>query len=393
MDAGPGLGVRHDAGCEARPGPPAAAAGLLVGMQLPDGTLDAALGLLDPASRSLCGAACATLREACARVDGRLLELLVVPEDTAGGTSGLMRRLRPYCSRLQMLQTLDLTGHAEDRLVLAIGGLLPQLVRLCCTRSPLLTEKALESLAADSGRQALREVDLVFCRHIGYAATIRLRRSLPSLELVRRQPAWLEGRFLTPFAGAGPKVEMHTYYADGSFDFTRPQQSRGYVRYLQEGDGFLYDSLQYCNFGGFEGWPPWGRFLYRPGVALRASSQGDRSVLVAQSLNGMRAPTEWPDVPDDEVPLGRSVLLREDGSRLAPGTRLEDAMQDGAAAMVSRMEVQRLEAPMPPAALVEEIEAFERERAAFEAQVQEAHGAQLLAALEEQLHHSLGGVE
>lgn len=330
----------------------------------------------------------------------------------------LLRQPLPYIERLIMLQILDLTWHAEDALLQGLARCLPMLECLGCARSPRLTDKGIESLAADGSgaRAALREVDLTFCGGTTYGVTIGLRHALPGLRLIRRQPAWLQGRFLTPFGGPGQKVETHTYYADGSFDFSRSRQSRGYIRWLRESepDGFLYDSMQYCNFDGVRSWPPWGRFLYRPGVATRAVKHDPscvthrdpestatsslagatmQPVLVAQSLVGMRAPTLWPDVPDAQVPLSGTLLLRADGTCLPSDAQLDEASQDGAVAMISRMEVQPLETPMPPDSLVAEIEAFEQERAAFEAEICNTYheGSAMLATLEEQLHRTLGG--
>lgn len=390
---------------------------------LPESALDDSLELLDVISRASFGHTCRALRTASCRVDAHLLELRLVAPDSAharahGPQKPQPRQPLPPFGRLRVLQALDLTGQAQDDLLEGLAGHLPKLLRLCCARSPHLTDRGLDSLAADASgaRAALREVDLTFCPGTSYGATIHLRRAQPSLQLIRRLPVWLEGRFLTPFAGAGAAVETHTYYADGTFDFKRAQQSRGYVRYLREADvedeGFLYDSLQYCNFEGGPGWPHWARFLYRPGVAVRAAARDEallapgvdspaagrgqkvtQQVLVAQGLTGMWAPVEWPRVPDAAVPLGGVVLMRQDGTQFPVGTRLDETLEDDAAAMVSCMEVQPLQQTMPPDSLVMEIEDFERERLAFENRLWRAaaDGAPSLFELEQQLHRILGG--
>lgn len=236
----------------------------------------------------------------------------------------------------------------------------------------------------------LRSIDLTFSEGTTYGATIFLRRALPGLELVRRQPATLDGCFLTPFGDNS--VERHTYYADGSFSFSRTQQSKGYVRFLKKepDQEFLYDSMQYSDFRGVMGWPPWARFFYRPGVALKfaAPTEGNsvRNVLVAQMLSDIRAPEAWPPVADEKVPLGQSVYIREDGEVL-PSQAPADAAQQGAAVMVSRMEVQPLECLMPPASLVDEIEGFELQRRRFE----NLQRVEVLVAMEEHLHRFLQG--
>ncbi|CAK0848549.1 unnamed protein product, partial [Prorocentrum cordatum] len=282
--------------------------------------------------------------------------------------------------RLCGVRVLDLGACASDEALARLWGRLPALEELGCVGSPGLSDAGLAHLAgpapggADAGahgcRAALRRVDITCCPGTSYGAAVALRRRLPGLELVRRLPAWLEGRFLTPFGGDGP--EVHTYYADGAFEFTRSVQSRGYVRYLRHSDdgSFMKDSLQYSNFVGE--WPLWAKFFYCPGVSVKYPAEPSpgavRSVLVAQALGEVEAPEAWPAVPDEGVPLGGSVMVREDGSHMPLGTGVSDAAAQGAVAMVSRMEVLAPERSMPPEDLVAEIEAFERERREFETQ-------------------------
>ncbi|CAK0848551.1 unnamed protein product, partial [Prorocentrum cordatum] len=226
--------------------------------------------------------------------------------------------------RLCGVRVLDLGACASDEALARLWGRLPALEELGCVGSPGLSDAGLAHLAgpapggADAGahgcRAALRRVDITCCPGTSYGAAVALRRRLPGLELVRRLPAWLEGRFLTPFGGDGP--EVHTYYADGAFEFTRSVQSRGYVRYLRHSDdgSFMKDSLQYSNFVGE--WPLWAKFFYCPGVSVKYPAEPSpgavRSVLVAQALGEVEAPEAWPAVPDEGVPLGGSVMVRED---------------------------------------------------------------------------------
>eukprot|EP00927_Polykrikos_kofoidii_P081097 TRINITY_DN78253_c0_g1_i1.p1 TRINITY_DN78253_c0_g1~~TRINITY_DN78253_c0_g1_i1.p1 ORF type:complete len:396 (-),score=49.02 TRINITY_DN78253_c0_g1_i1:36-1223(-) len=366
------------------------------------------LSLLDVSQRCICSATSLGLRAACLRADSQATHL------RAGGIHGGEQRLSKctiLCwQRFKNLCILELLGNADDFFLQRLNGLLPALRTLNCARSESLTDAGVFSLAADAvSRSALRHVDFTFCQNTTYGATIKLRRALPSLELIRRQPAWLDAHFLTPFGGDGASsVEKHTYYADGAFNFSRREQSRGYVRFFRESDeGFLFDSLQYSNFGGVTGSPAWGQlgeFVYRPGVALRpvgdlqafcdTSASGldlqapvERNVLVAQALSGLRVPPTWPPVNDDDVPLGQSVFLLRDGTRLPTGIQLEEASAREAVSMVSRMELRPLDTLMPPAFLVDEIEAFELQRESFESQ----HSLEMLEAMEEALHRMLGG--
>lgn len=301
---------------------------------------------------------------------------------------------------LPTLRTLDVSQCASDTLLHNLVGLVPKLSCLRCNSSPLLTDDGVGSLAVDPEcRSNLEEIDLTFCRNTTYGGTLQLRRALPRLKLIRRQPAYLDGHFLTPFGGS--TIEIHTYYADGAFDFSRREQSRGYVRHFESkecqerSDNFLKDSLQYCNFDGTDmGWPEFARFLYRPGVAIRQgrhASDDDafcaHSVLVAQNMNGMHAPDVWPPIPDNEVPLGESIYFDESGERLASGLNMQDAIGHGAVSLISRMEVRPLECLMPPLDLVEEIAAFEQLRHAFERLLQ-PHGVEMMQL---SLHHVLGG--
>lgn len=299
---------------------------------------------------------------------------------------------------LPTLRLLDVSHCACDALLHNLTGLVPNLSWLRCQNSLRLTDEGIGSLAVDlECRLNLEEIDLTFCRNTTYGVTLRLRRALPGLKLIRRQPSFLDGHFVTPFGGSS--IEIHTYYADGAFDFSRREQSRGYVHYFEDkhfhdgNNGFLKDSLQYCNFDGTDmGWPEFARFLYRPGVAIRQGrpfhdASCTESVLVAQHLNGMHAPDTWPPISDAEVPLGQSIYFDDAGARLPHGLSMQDAIGHGAESLISRMEVRPLECLMPPSDLVEELEAFEQLREAFEGLLQ-PHGVEMMQL---SLHRVLGG--
>jgi len=342
------------------------------------------------------GCASAALHKFCTKILARIDKVTVVKDSwLAKGGPALYRCL----SALRVLEVWQL---ASDEFLRNLTGALPNLTVLRCMKSPQVSDEGLGGLLADRHfRRALKELDLTQCRNTSYGITIRLRRMLPSLQLIRRQPAHLDGQFVTPFGGA--VEETHTYYADGSFDFSRHEQSRGYVRFFEERqcttsdglqDTFLTDSLQYCNFDGVDmGWPDFAKFLYRPGVAVRegnvacATGNSVKSVLVAQNVRGMFAPDVWPPIPDEEVPIGERFFLNEADERLSPDIRMDEALSHGASTMLSRMEVRHLQTLMPPDELVDEIEAFEHTRLEFESRFEQER----LQKAEATLHIMLGG--
>ena len=214
-----------------------------------------------------------------------------------------------------------------------------------------VTDAGIDHLSrGESRRRRLRSVDLSFCRRTTYAGTFVLRDRLIALEVIRRQPLWLDGTFVTPFRGAPgageEEAEKHVYWADGTFSFSRGVQSSGFVCDLfpagdrggrkGEDDGddnphsHLGDRLQYTDFDPPRGWPAWSRYCYRPGVSLlrleneaipKVDGKGQteivRSVLVAQRLEGIRAPSDAPcPYHASRVPLGESRTLNRDGDVL-----------------------------------------------------------------------------
>mmetsp|Transcript_25644 Transcript_25644/g.56144 ORF Transcript_25644/g.56144 Transcript_25644/m.56144 type:complete len:446 (+) Transcript_25644:189-1526(+) len=247
-------------------------------------------------------------------------------------------------------------------------------------------------------RDNLRFLDITFCEHITYGATLELRKLLPSPLLVRRQPRWLDGHFETPFSGRHP-IEVHTYYPDGSFSFDRDEQAAGYVARLfkrsddsnRRSEHHLADKLQYIDFRA-NGWPNWTRFAYRPGVSLRRvpdeiikdqTTREEsilRSVLVAQNRKGFRPPTSFPALEHiDKVPLGESRLFSKEGEMLARD--VED--DDNQVIMVSRMKVVPLseQEMIPPIELTDRIDAF----------VSEMNSTDIPDNGEEVVHAVLGG--
>mmetsp|Transcript_2466 Transcript_2466/g.3878 ORF Transcript_2466/g.3878 Transcript_2466/m.3878 type:complete len:540 (-) Transcript_2466:927-2546(-) len=294
-----------------------------------------------------------------------------------------------YLQGLTHLVTLDLRHYATDAFLVLISGtnpitltstscssdnsteLLPNLQTISMIQSHQITDQGLYHLSLGSYRaQHLQYIDITLCRNTTYAGTFPLRDNLTHLKVLRRQPKWLDGIFLTPF-GKPPlnptedepeeedlyydvhqadRIEKHIYYADGTFQFERETQSAGFVADLfdipnekdngtaskQQELHHLGDKLQYNNFDVQPGWPDWSRYYYRPGVALvrlpdvlttsTSTSNGDtttattnqtatvQSVLVLQNLRGMKPPTQPINLtsistgshPYHSIPLGQS---------------------------------------------------------------------------------------
>lgn len=187
----------------------------------------------------------------------------------------------------------------------------------CCPRLTTLDLSRIQGLDQDAvlalrGSSSLVTVDLTFCPEIRYTAAARLRQGIPTLKTVRRLPEWLTGVFQCPF---GEPPEKHSYFADGSFSFTRDAQSKGAVHNIEECDdegSFLKDSLVYTP--GIQGHPG-----PQQGVFLRAVERGELpeaerwvvgergQVLVAQSLDYGQELEVFPDFLAAQVPLTDSV--------------------------------------------------------------------------------------
>ena len=196
----------------------------------------------------------------------------------------------------------------------------------------------------------LQYIDIKFCRNTTYEGTFLLRSLLDNLRLIRRQPSWLDGEFHTPFSTDG-SVEVHTYWPDGSFTFTRNSQSTGFVCDLfpwkEDEYDFLGDKLQYNNFPTPDGWPSWFGYAYRPGVSLLkleddTSSIGNRQdesrcVLVSQYVRGLKPPSNRHLIEGakDLVQEGESKYFDKDGNILPNGA--PENGQDSQVMMISKM--------------------------------------------------------
>ena len=192
-------------------------------------------------------------------------------------------------------------------------------------------------------------MNITYCSETTYGGIFPLRDAFPGI-VIRRQPSWMDGRFVTPFDNDG----IHTYWCDGSFLFERSQQSCGHVCTLHQwsatNPNHVGDTLQYTHFVPPPGWPDWSRYCYRPGVSLlrlESENEGEeteRHILVGQRLYGMRPPENYPRKEHkDVVPMSASRYFSQDGKLLE-----DDHAIEARHVMVSRMRVLPLLQLMPP---------------------------------------------
>jgi hypothetical protein len=260
-------------------------------------------------------------------------------------------------------------------------------------------------------QQNLQYIDITFCPNTTYKATLELRRRLrrrrqdqqqqhapqqPTL-VIRRQPEWMDGCFETPFANDG----LHTYWADGSFSYERQAQSQGYIQRIhswKRRSGILTDhfsdsnvgnqhgyiqkeqdihhvrtKLQFSNFEAPAHWPPWTKYIYRPGVSLlylpeqqqdNDSNEGGRSILVSQMVRGLYPPPDWPKPCHQSLPIGVTRYFDRLGQMLPDDENNNDNNDNTEPDvirrwfMVTRMRVRPLLTLMPPDELVQSIGEF-----------------------------------
>ena len=187
--------------------------------------------------------------------------------------------------------------------------------------------------------QSLIELDLTFCPYVSYNSVLELRQHCPNLKLIRRQPKWLDGVFVTPWG------EIHTYYPCGAFSFTREVNSEGWVAQLRNHGEYLENRLIFVDeHMGI-------RWRGRVGVLLKrldVSAGNDQSideedrVLVVQSRVHPEPPRAFPSDFFEVPPPGQTIDLL------------------GGTIMVSTMKVGPLEAECtePPAELQTRLRQF-----------------------------------
>ena len=343
-------------------------------INLPDGILSSIFDFLNLVDCQRWSTTCRALR---ARGDAwrALLQTVQIasrPEATVLG--------HVYIAHMTQLVHLNLANYATDEILLRIAGSseLQHLRSLSMVGSLGISDRGLEHLSTGrSFAECIQSIDITYCHNTTYAATFSLRDNFHNLRLLRRQPVWMDGSFETPFQNDG----LHTYYADGSFQFEREQQSSGYVMHVEPWNDevnpyCVFDKLQYSNSDLPNFLPPWARFFYRPGVSLLRITETE--VLVGQTLRGLRPPRDYPR-PEQVSLLPQpkmSVHLNRQGDVAAD----DDPDRHY---LISRMRVFPLSSIMPPPELVEKNRVFCRQL-----KVQEGTFG---AATEDLLHLSLGG--
>ena len=351
---------------------------------LPNGLLaHHVCGLLGRRDRLALGTSCVSCAAAAALADAQILTIALPPT---------LRVTSPrFFGRYPNLRVLDVGGNGDDALLRGIAGASSslQLVELGLRGSTRITDVGLDVLAAAT----LTSIDICFCSNTTFAGAISLRENLPRLRVLRRQPEWLDGAFVTPFGGGGESApEVHTYWPDGCFQFTRQEQSAGYVRGHRsyEDTRCVADVLQYIDFAPGPGWPSYSRFVYRPGVLLQRPAPGEeanvacvpegcRTVLVYQYMAGLFPPASpVPNLRAADVPVGATIYFDEANLPIEANEEGDGvgAQPPGAYLMVSHMVVRPLperEEGMAPEALFLRCKAFEEEAAAQE-NMQEFHG-------------------
>lgn len=297
--------------------------------------------------------------------------------------------LASWLPRFPNVRRLSLERQATDAIAGALTAVLSASVleNLVLASSPQLTDQAMEMLAAHisagNGRR-LQEIDLTFCNSITFGACISLRHAAGGRVHIRRLPDWHCGRFHTPWG------EVHTYYADGSFEFDRSTQSAGYVRWCRRVSSpraaapasmspsrtlcdtrHVNNSLQYVDFSPPPPWPNEVRFIYRPGVALLPLAQRSggsptdhRRVLVVQDMRSVAAPARIPPVLIRDIDPGTRHYALPNGVLADASLDEYEAQRQGYHYRISCMEVEPLtrEEMQAPASLVARIERFEQQR-------------------------------
>jgi hypothetical protein len=321
---------------------------------------------------------CKTLKQAVRDIEVRRVALTLLSDldcrRVARQNGALLRNLH-------RLQRLDTGEWATGELLQIIGRneLLPELRHLSMVGSVGVDDEGLRAIAqGEARRENLRSIDITFCQNTSYQVTLWLRENLPNLSLIRRQPEWMDGRFETPFENDG----IHTYYADGSFSYERQEWSKGWIVRVQPWEiskpCHVSTKLQFSKTGPLLGLPTHFEYIYRPGVSLlRLPPEDDtRTVLVAQCMNGILPPRNYPKEEHKTLPVGVS--------------HVENDSNGGQQIMITRLRIYPFtenESCMPPAGLVEENMARARSIEDHEAQ----HG-RILPRQEVALHVLLTGM-
>lgn len=231
------------------------------------------------------------------------------------------------------LRCLHLSGMRDyvDNIICAFLGFAapPTLESVDVSACPSVTNLGVYMLMQGRLRYSLRYIDLTFTS-TDYSAVLQLYNVCPGI-VVQRLPKWLNGHFQCPWN------EVHTYYPDGAFVFTRSQESKGFVWCITDHGEYLSDKIQYLDAYVLP------HTLFRPGVLLKR--EADDVVVVVQARWQLDPPHEFPPPQVYES--------------LAVGVSMPVTINEGII-LVSKMKVVPLEPDQqrPPQKLVEEIKAY-----------------------------------
>jgi len=148
------------------------------------------------------------LRASCSSVSAQALGLVTGPGPLASRWAHAPDLFRALLGCLPNLRELRLPcTPITDQDLEIVSNLLPKLAVLDLSECQAVTNRGVRCLMA--GCPLMEELIVTYCELIGYSAMLVARHRWPRLRILRRQPEWMDGSFVTPWG------ETHTYYADG----------------------------------------------------------------------------------------------------------------------------------------------------------------------------------
>ncbi|KAL1503123.1 hypothetical protein AB1Y20_011186 [Prymnesium parvum] len=249
-----------------------------------------------------------SIRLSLTATDGDALRLGALPPPTIDLIA--TRRLGALPNLLSLtLRSLPLTPAFFH----GVPQLCPRLASLDLRGCTRLTDRCVRGLARLPRLEAL---DLTFCTGVSYASVVFLRRQCATLREIRRQPEWFDGQYETPWG------EVHTYYADGSFDFGRSIESRGWIAQMVDHGTHLENRLVYVDVADSSELGERGSaYNGRIGVLLRQDDEGH--VLVVQDSLQPEPPAYFPTLGVEATPeVGHSKRIQQRSPRTSTFSRL-----------------------------------------------------------------------
>lgn len=278
----------------------------------------------------------------------------------------------PLWRNYESVVTLDLGKLVTNEVIQSLHARMPLLRDLLLVGSCGVS--SILSLGRNSyWRRHLRLLDITLCNSVHYRQTLFLRDVLHADLVIRRQPKWMDGNYVTPFKNDG----IHTYWADGSFSFQRSDKNCGYVRDLWLEDSSTHRYGKTFQFTYVHRYLPTvsvqptlpqldmssaSTEASEASVATGASTKKMvRTVLVTQCFDGSHPPSDFPKPEQGQhFPIGVTQYFRreEDGLPVfeESATHHQEARADHV--IVTRMEVTPLVQDMPPHLVVNQIDKF-----------------------------------